>query len=43
MIRLSNLADYAVVLMSNIAARPDDIHTAASLNSETKSTPTDSQ
>lgn len=36
MIRLSNLADYAVVLMSNIAARPDDIHTAASLNIETK-------
>ncbi|MEZ5757713.1 MAG: SUF system Fe-S cluster assembly regulator [Emcibacteraceae bacterium] len=36
MIRLSNLADYAVVLMSNIAARPDDIHTAFKLNADTK-------
>lgn len=36
MIKLSNLADYAVVLMSNIAARPDDNHTAFKLNAETK-------
>lgn len=36
MIRLSNLADYAVVLMSTIAARPDEIHTAATLNTDTK-------
>lgn len=36
MIRLSNLADYAVLLMSTIAARPDEIHTAATLNAETK-------
>ncbi len=36
MIRLSNLADYAVVLMSTIAARPDEIHTAATLNADTK-------
>ncbi len=36
MIRLSNLADYAVVLMSNIAARPEDIHTAHELNADTK-------
>ncbi len=36
MIKLSNLADYAVVLMSTIAARPDDIHTASSLNAETR-------
>jgi len=36
MIRLSNLADYAVVLMSNIAACPDSIHTALALNSETR-------
>jgi len=36
MIKLSNLADYAVVLMSTIAARSDDIHTAASLNFDTK-------
>lgn len=36
MIKLSNLADYAVVLMSTIAARPDDLHTAASLNNDTK-------
>lgn len=36
MIRLSNLADYAVVLMSNIASRPADIHTALELNAETK-------
>lgn len=36
MIKLSNLADYAVVLMSTIATRPDDIHTAASLNVDTK-------
>lgn len=36
MIKLSNLADYAVLLMSTIAARPDEVHTAASLNGETK-------
>ena len=36
MIKLSNLADYAVVLMSNIAARPDDLHTALELNAETR-------
>jgi FeS assembly SUF system regulator len=36
MIKLSNLADYAVVLMSTIAVRPQDIHTAASLNVDTK-------
>ena len=36
MIKLSNLADYAVVLMSNIAARPDDNHTALALNAETR-------
>ncbi len=36
MIRLSNLADYAVVLMSTIAVRPDELHTAATLNAETK-------
>lgn len=36
MIKLSNLADYAVVLMSSIAVRPDDLHTAASLNTDTK-------
>lgn len=36
MIRLSNLADYAVVLMSNIAARPNEIHTAVALNADTK-------
>ncbi len=36
MIRLSNLADYAVVLMSTIAARPDELHTAATLNADTK-------
>lgn len=36
MIKLSNLADYAVVLMSTIAARPGDLHTAASLNADTK-------
>ncbi|MBT5073592.1 MAG: SUF system Fe-S cluster assembly regulator [Kordiimonadaceae bacterium] len=36
MIKLSNLADYAVVLMSTIAARPDELHTAASLNTDTK-------
>lgn len=36
MIRLSNLADYAVVLMSTIAARPQKIHTAATLNMDTK-------
>lgn len=36
MIKLSNLADYAVVLMSAIATRGDDIHTAASLNFDTK-------
>jgi len=36
MIKLSNLADYAVVLMSNIAARPNDVHTAVELNVDTK-------
>lgn len=36
MIKLSNLADYAVLLMSTIATRPDELHTAASLNRETK-------
>ena len=36
MIKLSNLADYAVVLMSNIAARPSDVHTALELNADTK-------
>lgn len=36
MIRLSNLADYAVVLMSTIAARPDELHTASTLNMDTK-------
>ncbi|MDG1995209.1 MAG: SUF system Fe-S cluster assembly regulator [Emcibacteraceae bacterium] len=36
MIKLSNLADYAVVLMSTIAARPDDIHTAGGLNADTR-------
>lgn len=36
MIKLSNLADYAVVLMSNIAARPHDNHTALALNAETR-------
>lgn len=36
MIKLSNLADYAVVLMSNIAARPNDNHTAVALNADTK-------
>lgn len=36
MIRLSNLADYAVVLMSTIAACPDELHTAGSLNLDTK-------
>jgi FeS assembly SUF system regulator len=36
MIKLSNLADYAVVLMSTIAARPGDLHTASSLNLDTK-------
>ena len=36
MIKLSNLADYAVVLMSNIASCPDDIHTALALNAETR-------
>lgn len=36
MIKLSNLADYAVVLMSTIAARPDENFTAASLNEDTK-------
>lgn len=36
MIKLSNLADYAVVLMSNIATRPDDNHTAFALNADTR-------
>ena len=36
MIKLSNLADYAVVLMSTIAARPDDIHTAGQLTLDTQ-------
>ena len=36
MIKLSNLADYAVVLMSTIATRPGDLHTAGSLNLDTK-------
>lgn len=36
MIKLSNLADYAVLLMSTIATRPGELHTAASLNEETK-------
>ena len=36
MIKLSNLADYAVLLMSTIASRPGDLHTAASLNVETR-------
>ncbi|MCC3861840.1 SUF system Fe-S cluster assembly regulator [Pseudemcibacter aquimaris] len=36
MIKLSNLADYAVVLMSTIAARPDENFTAAVLNEDTK-------
>jgi len=36
MIKLSNLADYAVVLMSNIAARPDYVHTAQALNDDTR-------
>ncbi len=36
MIKLSNLADYAVVLMSVIAARPDELHTAVSINADTK-------
>ena len=36
MIKLSNLADYAVVLMSNIAARPDVIHTAHEINKNTR-------
>ncbi len=29
MIRLTRLADYAVVLMSHLAANPDDVHNAA--------------
>ena len=36
MIKLSNLADYAVVLMSAIAARPDKLYTAAGLNNDTR-------
>jgi FeS assembly SUF system regulator len=35
MIRISRLADYGIVLLSHMAARPDDVHTAAELASET--------
>lgn len=35
MIRLTNLADYAVVLASHLAARPDMLHTASELSAET--------
>ncbi|WP_138381206.1 SUF system Fe-S cluster assembly regulator [Luteithermobacter gelatinilyticus] len=35
MIRLSNLADYAVVLMSHIALRPDHIYPATEISGET--------
>jgi len=36
MIKLSRLADYAVVLMTHIAARPDALHTAAAAAAETR-------
>ncbi len=35
MIRLTNLADYAVVLMCQIAARPEVLHSAFALSRET--------
>ncbi|MCK5576349.1 MAG: SUF system Fe-S cluster assembly regulator [Sphingomonadales bacterium] len=35
MIRLTNLADYAVVLSSHLASRPEMLHTAAELSAET--------
>lgn len=35
MIRLTNLADYAVVLMCHIAERPQDLHSAFALSKNT--------
>ncbi len=36
MIKLSNLADYAVALMGVIAQRPDHIHSSAEINQKTE-------